>query len=101
MSVIPCYRVVLDSYPGSHSCLVSKYTVINFVHKGKSRGTGMSCRALGQCCIQRIAGRGVMGRVSYITISYINILTKQSKQWTQIPYEKHRLSRGCAGIKAS
>ena len=57
----------------------------------------MSCTALGQCFIERIAGRGLLAP----SILYINILTKQSKQWAQIPYEKHRLSRGCAGLKDS
>lgn len=36
------------------------------VHKEKNRGTVISCTALGQCFIERIAGRGFMGHVNII-----------------------------------
>lgn len=59
----------------------------------------MSCTASSVCFIKRIARGGFMGPVN-IT-QYINILTKQGKQWTEIFfYEKRGLSGGCAGIKA-
>lgn len=57
----------------------------------------MSCTAYSECFIKRIARGGFMGPIN-IT-QYINILTKHSNG-LRFFYEKHGLSRGCAGIKA-
>lgn len=75
--------VVQDSCQSYHSYLVSKYTVINLIHKEKNTGTRIS--ALPWVCVLL---RELLEEVLWaLSISYINILTKQSKQWSLVPYE--------------